>query len=144
MMPPAPPAPAPPARRPMSRGASAPSLTPPSSMGAGSPTASLTNAQYKKEVAYKEAMDRHICAMEALPQASQMHSTRGRSPTRRPWTGTSVQWKPYRKPHKCTVQEGGRLQGGHGQAHLCNGSPTASLTNAQYKREVAYKEAMDR
>lgn len=33
--------------------------------GGGSPTASLTNAQYKKEVAYKEAMDRHICAMEA-------------------------------------------------------------------------------
>jgi len=25
----------------------------------------LTNTQYKKEVAYKEAMDRHICAMEA-------------------------------------------------------------------------------
>merc|ERR1711972_1220972 len=46
--------------------ASAPCLTPPSSMGGGgSPTASLTNAQYKKEVAYKEAMDRHICAMEA-------------------------------------------------------------------------------
>merc|ERR1740121_580649 len=58
-------APRTPAARPLSRGASAPSLTPPSSGGGGSPTGSLTNAQYKKEVAYKEAMDRHICAMEA-------------------------------------------------------------------------------
>merc|ERR1740121_1115646 len=43
---------------------SAPCLTPASSAGGGH-NANLTNTQYKKEVAYKEAMDRHICAMEA-------------------------------------------------------------------------------
>jgi len=41
---------------------SAPCLTPSS---VGGHNANLTNTQYKKEVAYKEAMDRHICAMEA-------------------------------------------------------------------------------
>jgi len=36
-----------------------------SAMSMVSQTPSLTNTQYKKEVAYKEAMDRHISAMEA-------------------------------------------------------------------------------
>jgi len=41
-------------------------MTPPDSPAGQSQSGNnLTNAQYKKEVAYKEAMDRHICAMEA-------------------------------------------------------------------------------
>jgi len=53
-----PPPASPPPRPALSASASAPDL-------GDAPTANLTNAQYKKEVAYKEAMDRHISAMEA-------------------------------------------------------------------------------
>mmetsp|Transcript_78061 Transcript_78061/g.226503 ORF Transcript_78061/g.226503 Transcript_78061/m.226503 type:complete len:521 (-) Transcript_78061:50-1612(-) len=50
----------------LAHSASAPGLMTPPASGAGrTPTANLTGAQFKKEVAYKEAMDRHICAMEA-------------------------------------------------------------------------------
>lgn len=45
-----------------------------SAMSMLSQTPSLTNTQYKKEVAYKEAMDRHISAMEA--RASEAMSER--------------------------------------------------------------------
>merc|ERR1740121_2053305 len=62
---------------------SAPCLTPASSAGGGH-NANLTNTQYKKEVAYREAMDRHICAMEARAAEAQqereeIHSKRTRA-----------------------------------------------------------------
>jgi len=51
----------PPSRRSLASSGSAPAL----SLGGGSEPAVLTAQQYKREAAYKEAMDRHISAMEA-------------------------------------------------------------------------------